>query len=48
MSRKVRRVHYRLDAGDIDNLPQADIEKILRAADCLTMQGGRKKQKIAA
>ena len=41
MSRKVRRVPVILDAGEIKDLPQEDIQMILRGADELISTGGR-------
>jgi len=41
MSKKVRRVPVILDAGEIKNLPQEDIQMILRGADELISTGGR-------
>jgi len=41
MSRKVRRVPYRLDPKGIKELPFEEIVAILRAADELIMTGGR-------
>jgi hypothetical protein len=41
MAKKIRRVPYRLDAGDIQELPDDDIALILRGADDLIMSGGR-------
>jgi len=41
MAKKVRRVSYALDKGNVKNLPREDIEMILRAADDLIMKGGR-------
>lgn len=41
MSRKVRRVPVSLDAGEIKDLPQEDIQMILRGADELISTGGR-------
>lgn len=41
MSRRVNRVPYQLDAGDISGLPLAEIKAILRGADDLIMKGGR-------
>jgi hypothetical protein len=41
MSRKVRRVPVRLDAGGIKGLALAEIQAILRGADDLIMRGGR-------
>lgn len=41
MSKKVRRVPVILDAGEIKDLPQEDIQMILRGADELISTGGR-------
>lgn len=41
MSKKVRRVPVVLDAGEIKDLPQEDIQMILRGADELISTGGR-------
>lgn len=41
MSKKVRRVPVILDAGKIKDLPQEDIQMILRGADELISTGGR-------
>lgn len=41
MSKKVRRVPVVLDAGEIKDLPQEDIQMILRGADDLISTGGR-------
>ena len=41
MSKKVRRVPVILDAGEIKDLPQEDIQMILRGADELILTGGR-------
>ena len=41
MSKKVRRVPVVLDAGEIKDLPQEDIQMILRVADELISTGGR-------
>lgn len=41
MSKKVRRVLVVLDAGEIKDLPQEDIQMILRGADELILTGGR-------
>ena len=41
MSKKVRRVRYRLDDKGIDSLPPEEIAAILRGADDLIMSGGR-------
>lgn len=41
MSKKVRRVPVVLDAGEIKDLPQEDIQMILRGADALISTGGR-------
>jgi hypothetical protein len=41
MSRKVRRVPYRLDTKGIKNLSREEIVAILRGADDLIMSGGR-------
>ena len=41
MSKKVRRVPVSLDAGEIKDLPQEDIQMILRGADELISTGGR-------
>ena len=41
MSKKVRRVPVVLDAGEIKDLPQEDIQMILRGADELILTGGR-------
>lgn len=41
MSKKVRRVPVILDAGEIKDLPQGDIQMILRGADELISTGGR-------
>ncbi len=41
MSKKVNRVRYKLDSGNIQQLSQDEIKKILRAADPLIMSGGR-------
>lgn len=41
MSKKVRRVPVILDAGEIKDLPQEDIQMILRGADELISIGGR-------
>lgn len=41
MSRKVRRVQYNLDSGDVKNLAPEEIVAILRAADELVGKGGR-------
>lgn len=41
MSKKVRRVPVILDAGEIKDLPQEDIQMILRGADALISTGGR-------
>ncbi len=41
MSRKVRRVRFRLDPGDVKELPLEDVKAILRGADDLIMSGGR-------
>lgn len=41
MSRKVRRVYFDLNSQGITSLPGEEIKAILRAADGLTMQGGR-------
>ena len=41
MSRKVRRVQYNLDSGDVKNLAPEEIVAILRAADELIGKGGR-------
>lgn len=41
MSKKVRRVPVILDAGEIKDLPQEDIQMILRGADELITIGGR-------
>ena len=41
MSKKVRRVPVVLDAGEIKDLPQEDIQIILRGADELISTGGR-------
>ena len=41
MSRKVHRVPVVLDTGEIEELPQEDIEMILRGADELISTGGR-------
>lgn len=41
MSKKVRRVPVVLDAGEIKDLPQEDIQMILRGTDELISTGGR-------
>lgn len=41
MSKKVRRVPVILDAGEIKDLPQEDIQMILRGTDELISTGGR-------
>ena len=41
MSRKVHRVPVSLDVGEIKDLPQEDIQMILRGADELISTGGR-------
>ena len=41
MAKKVRRVPYHLDAGNIQELTDDDIALILRGADDLIMSGGR-------
>ena len=41
MSKKVRRVPVILDVGEIKDLPQEDIQMILRGADELISTGGR-------
>jgi len=41
MSRKVNRVPYRLDSGNISDLYPEDIKKIIRAADSVVARGGR-------
>ena len=41
MSRRIRRVEFDLDKGDIDFLPREDVFAILRAADELIGKGGR-------
>ena len=41
MSRKVRRVPYRLDAKNISHLPLDEIKKIIRGADSIVGEGGR-------
>jgi len=41
MGRKVQRVPYTLDPGDIKDLPFDEIKVILRGADDLIMTGGR-------
>jgi hypothetical protein len=41
MSRKVQRVPYRLDPGDVRNLPRDEIAAILRGADEMIGRGGR-------
>jgi hypothetical protein len=41
VSRKVRRVHYRLDSRGVQRLPAEDVRVILRGADDLIMHGGR-------
>jgi hypothetical protein len=41
MGKKVRRVPYSLDPGEIKELPFDEIKAILRGADDLIMQGGR-------
>jgi len=41
MSRKVNRVPYRLDSGNISDLSPEDIKKIIRAADSVVARGGR-------
>lgn len=41
MSKKVRRVPVIFDAGEIKDLPQEDIQMILRGADELISTGGR-------
>lgn len=41
MSKKVRRVPVVLDAGEIKDLPQEDIQMILRGTDELITTGGR-------
>ena len=41
MGKKVRRVPVILDAGEIKDLPQEDIQMILRGADELISTGGR-------
>ncbi len=41
MSRRIRRVEFDLDKGDIDFLPKEDVFAILRAADELIGKGGR-------
>lgn len=41
MSKKVRRVPVVLDAGEIKDLPQEDIQIILRGADELILTGER-------
>lgn len=41
MSKKVRRVPVVLDAGEIKDLPQKDIQMILRGTDELISTGGR-------
>ena len=41
MAKRVNRVRYSLNKGDVKDLPREEIEKILRAADDLIMKGGR-------
>ena len=41
MAKRVNRVYYSLNIGDVKDLPREEIEKILRAADDLIMKGGR-------
>lgn len=41
MSRKKRRVRYKLDSGDISRLADEEIKAILRAADEIVTIGGR-------
>ena len=41
MSRKIRRVRFQLDRGDVRHLPDEEIKAILRAADELIASGGR-------
>ena len=41
MGKRVNRVRYHLDAKNIKQLPQDELQKILRAADPLIMSGGR-------
>ncbi len=41
MSRKIHRVHYQLDSGEVKALAEQEIVMILRAADELISTGGR-------
>lgn len=41
MSRKVKRVRFRLDTKDVTHLPHDEVVAILRGADDLIMMGGR-------
>jgi len=41
MAKKVKRIHYNLDANGIKSLPIKEIKTILRGADDLIMSGGR-------
>jgi hypothetical protein len=41
MRRRRERVQFRLDPGDVKDLPECEIAAILRGADDLIMQGGR-------
>lgn len=41
MARRVNRVSYQLDSGNIKSLPEEEIKCILRAADELIHSGGR-------
>ncbi len=41
MTRKVKRVRYRLDSKDVKSISRNDLIAILRAADSLIMSGGR-------
>jgi len=41
MAKKVKRIHYNLDANGIKSLPMKEIKTILRGADDLIMSGGR-------
>lgn len=41
MSRRRERVQFRLDPGNVKDLPECEIAAILGGADDLIMQGGR-------
>ena len=46
MSRRRERVQFRLDPGDVKDLPECEIAAILRGADDLIMQGASIRKRV--